>query len=160
MKGGSVTRNHEEFSAVPRAGSGLFSALQQPRKVLRGDVACFVHVRYVGEHHVRSTSHGKIVGYVEPECETLRARYCKPHDIVGARCDSDQRTMKPLYDKTSLTLADAPDVLTFAQVQVILGVGKATLSDLLASGEIRHRRAGKRILIPKTRVVAYLNGSD
>jgi excisionase family DNA binding protein len=68
--------------------------------------------------------------------------------------------MKEPDDRAPLTMADAPDVLTFAQVQSILGIGKATLSELLASGEIRHRRAGRRILIPKTRLVAYLNGSD
>jgi excisionase family DNA binding protein len=77
-----------------------------------------------------------------------------------ALCDRDLYPMKGPDDGAPLSLADAPDVLTFAQVQSILGVGKATLSELLSSGEIRHRRAGKRILIPKTRLVAYLNGSD
>ncbi len=43
----------------------------------------------------------------------------------------------------------------------LLGIGHNTARALIASGELHHRRVGRRILVPRTALEAYLDvGTD
>ncbi len=48
------------------------------------------------------------------------------------------------------------DVVTVKDIQNMLGVCKTTAYKLITSGEIQSLRVGKKFLIPKMAVIAYL----
>lgn len=59
-----------------------------------------------------------------------------------------------------LRLADAPDVLTVAETMRVLRCDRSTVYHLLDSKQIRiPPRVGRRYIIPKYAVEAYLTGS-
>ena len=53
-------------------------------------------------------------------------------------------------------LNNYPDVLTIADLTVILRRGRNTVYQLLQKGEIHSRRVGRKYLIPKKCVIDYL----
>lgn len=53
-----------------------------------------------------------------------------------------------------------PNIVTTAQLQKMLGVGRSTALKLLGSGEIRSIRIGNKYKIPKLNVIEYLNGKE
>lgn len=53
-----------------------------------------------------------------------------------------------------------PNIVTTAQLQKMLGVGRNTALKLLGSGEIRSIRIGNKYKIPKLNVIEYLNGKE
>ena len=58
--------------------------------------------------------------------------------------------------KPTLSLADAPDVLTPLDVRRILGISRNATYALLRSGRLHSVRVSRRILIPKQQLVAFL----
>lgn len=48
--------------------------------------------------------------------------------------------------------------LSKQEVSSTLGVSISYINALLASGELPHRKAGRRVLIPRAAVVAFLEG--
>lgn len=57
-------------------------------------------------------------------------------------------------------LLDYPDVLTFAQLCQILQIGRQTGYNLLHANKIKHRRVGKKYIIPKTGVIEFLHAFE
>lgn len=55
-----------------------------------------------------------------------------------------------------LRLADAPDVLTAVEVARVLRCDRDTVYDLIHTHQIKTKRYGRRIIIPKRSVEAYL----
>lgn len=55
---------------------------------------------------------------------------------------------------------DFPDCVTVPQLQTMLHIGKNTAYKLLETGEINHRRLGRKYLIPKICVIDYLLKSN
>ena len=51
-----------------------------------------------------------------------------------------------------------PDCLSVIQLQEMLNLGKNSAYKLLETGQIKHRRLGKKYLIPKIYVIEYLSG--
>ncbi len=51
------------------------------------------------------------------------------------------------------------DVVTVKDIQNMLGVCKTTAYKLVTSGEIQSLRVGKKFLIPKMAVIAYLTNA-
>ena len=58
----------------------------------------------------------------------------------------------------STKLEDYGEVLTPNEAKEVLSVGRNTIYKLLKLGEIKSLRIGKKILIPKTSIVEYING--
>ncbi|HTV73315.1 MAG TPA: helix-turn-helix domain-containing protein [Candidatus Acidoferrales bacterium] len=59
--------------------------------------------------------------------------------------------------KSSLSLADAPDVLSSTEVQHILGIGRNATYELLASGKLPSIRiTPRRIVVSKKALEAFL----
>lgn len=52
--------------------------------------------------------------------------------------------------------SDYPDVVSIAELQSMLHIGRNTAYDLLKSGTISSIRVGKRYIIPKTSVIDFL----
>lgn len=52
--------------------------------------------------------------------------------------------------------SDYPDVVSIAELQSMLRIGRNTAYDLLKSGAISSIRVGKRYIIPKTSVIDFL----
>ncbi len=48
-----------------------------------------------------------------------------------------------------MTLADAPEVLTVPEAAAILRVGRTTLFDAIARGEVPAIRVGRRVLVAR-----------
>jgi len=57
---------------------------------------------------------------------------------------------------TPQDIASAPDVLTIAQLQKLLNIGRSTAYRLVGSREIASIRIGRSIRIPKKYVVIFL----
>lgn len=49
------------------------------------------------------------------------------------------------------------DIVTVVDLQTMLGIGRNMAYDLLQSGAIYSKRCGKRYIIPKSAVIAYLS---
>lgn len=49
--------------------------------------------------------------------------------------------------------------LSLAQTAELTGLSLGSIRKLVASGELRHRRAGARVLIPRTAIEEYLEGA-
>ena len=45
-----------------------------------------------------------------------------------------------------------------AEVQAFLGIGKTLVYDLLATGRLRHVKAGRRTIVPAAALQAFLAG--
>ena len=54
---------------------------------------------------------------------------------------------------------DLPEVLSVADIQKFLGVGKVQAYDLVNSGSFHTVRVGKRILIPKEAFIKWFIGT-
>lgn len=52
--------------------------------------------------------------------------------------------------------SDYPDVVSIAELQSMLRIGRNTAYDLLKSGAISSIRVGKRYIIPKISVIDFL----
>lgn len=52
-----------------------------------------------------------------------------------------------------------PDVLTVADLQKALGIGRSTAYRLIREGHIRHLRIGDKIKIPRLSLVEYVKVS-
>ncbi len=57
-----------------------------------------------------------------------------------------------------MTLDDAPDVLTVAEAARLLRTGKNQAYELVRTGQLHGRRIGRGIRIPKSALVAFLEG--
>ena len=53
---------------------------------------------------------------------------------------------------------DYPDVITIDQLQKMLNIGRNSAYELLRNNIIKSVRVGKRYIIPKVYVIAYLFG--
>ena len=53
---------------------------------------------------------------------------------------------------------DYPDVVTIDQLQKMLNIGRNSVYELLKNNVIKSVRVGKRYIIPKVYVIAYLFG--
>ena len=53
---------------------------------------------------------------------------------------------------------DYPDVVTIEQLQKMLNIGRNSVYELLKNNVIKSVRVGKRYIIPKVYVIAYLFG--
>lgn len=53
--------------------------------------------------------------------------------------------------------SEYPDVITVEQLMEILHIGKNAAYSLLKSGEIRTIRIGRRYIIPKQSIIAYIS---
>ena len=58
-----------------------------------------------------------------------------------------------------MKMKDYPDVMNVAQLAEVLNIGRNSAYALLASGEIAHRKIGRKYLIPKRCVLDYLSGA-
>ena len=63
-----------------------------------------------------------------------------------------------------MSYADARNTATplaysLAQTAELIGLSLGLVRKLVASGELRHRKAGARTLIPRTAIEEYLEGS-
>lgn len=54
---------------------------------------------------------------------------------------------------------DYPDVVTVSEVQKMLRISRGTVMRLLQDEKIQHRTVGRRILISKEGVIAYLRSN-
>ena len=54
-------------------------------------------------------------------------------------------------------LADYPDVLNLDQLCTILQIGRKNGYKLLRDGDIKFRKVGRKYIIPKRNVVAYIH---
>lgn len=54
----------------------------------------------------------------------------------------------------------ASEVLTVAQVADLLGLGKNTVYDAAARGQIPHRRIGRRLIFSRSAVMEWLAGKE
>ncbi len=61
--------------------------------------------------------------------------------------------MKPKYR----SFDDLPITLRVEDLMPILGIGRNTAYELVRSGQIKSIRIGRKIRIPKTEVLAFLN---
>lgn len=52
--------------------------------------------------------------------------------------------------------SEYPDCLNVTQLRELLNIGKNAAYKLLETGQIKHRRLGKKYLIPKAYVIEYL----
>ena len=59
-----------------------------------------------------------------------------------------------------LALASAPDVLTVEEFAACARVGRNAAYELVATGRIAHAKIGRSIRIPKTAVIAFLEGRE
>lgn len=50
-----------------------------------------------------------------------------------------------------------PDILTPTQVEKILGIGRNSMYNLLKSNVIKSKKIGRKYLIPKIYLIAYVN---
>ena len=55
------------------------------------------------------------------------------------------------------SLKNYPDVMSVAQLAEALNIGRNSAYALMRSGEIAHRKIGRKYLIPKRCVLDYLN---
>ncbi|WP_236575984.1 helix-turn-helix domain-containing protein [Paenibacillus sp. USDA918EY] len=53
-----------------------------------------------------------------------------------------------------------PDVLTPTDIQQILRIGRNQTYDLIKSGQINYVKAGRKLLIPKSSFVNWLDGKE
>lgn len=44
-----------------------------------------------------------------------------------------------------------------AEAALLLGIGKTKTRELIASGELRSIRAGRRVLVPRSEIEAYIS---
>ena len=58
-----------------------------------------------------------------------------------------------------MKMKDYPDVMNVAQLTEVLNIGRNSAYALLTSGEIAHRKIGRKYLIPKRCVLDYLGGT-
>ena len=58
-----------------------------------------------------------------------------------------------------MTLDDAPDVLTVTEAAKLLRVGRNQAYELVRRGELHGRKIGRVVRIPKSALVAFLEGS-
>lgn len=56
--------------------------------------------------------------------------------------------------------ADTPDVLTVSETAYLMRVSAGVVYGLVNSGELPHRRAGRRILISRVRLKGWILGED
>ncbi len=56
-------------------------------------------------------------------------------------------------------LKDYPSVLSVADIQAILGIGRRQAYELVNSGSFHVARAGRRIMVSKTVFLQWLKGS-
>ena len=61
-----------------------------------------------------------------------------------------------LSKKSISNIKDYPDILTPNELAIILRIGKNATYALLHDDIIRHKRNGKKYLIPKKNVIDYL----
>ena len=61
-----------------------------------------------------------------------------------------QQGMIPMF-------SNYPDIVTVPQVMKMLGIGRNAVYKLLQANEIRHRRIGRRYIIPKQAVIEFIN---
>ncbi len=54
--------------------------------------------------------------------------------------------------------AATPLAYSLAQTAELTGLSLGLVRKLVASGELRHRKAGTRVLIPRTAIEEYLEG--
>jgi excisionase family DNA binding protein len=59
-----------------------------------------------------------------------------------------------------MTLEDAPDVLTVAETAQLLRVGRNQCYELVRRGELHGRRIGRTVRIPKSSLIAFLEGQS
>ena len=52
-----------------------------------------------------------------------------------------------------------PDVLTIDDLQSALGVGRSMAYRLIRSGDIHHLRIGRKIKVPRSALVAYIESA-
>lgn len=53
-------------------------------------------------------------------------------------------------------LKDYPDVLSISDLQHILGIGRNLAYRLITNNNIKHTRAGRKIIIPKIYIIEFL----
>jgi len=58
--------------------------------------------------------------------------------------------------ETYTLFEDYPDVMSVAQLQSALGVGRSKAYDLVTSSDIKSFRIGTAVRIPKTSVISYI----
>ncbi|MED1947200.1 MULTISPECIES: helix-turn-helix domain-containing protein [Brevibacillus] len=56
-------------------------------------------------------------------------------------------------------IKDFPSVLSVADIQEILGIGRRQAYELVNSGQFHVARAGRRIMVSKSIFMAWLKGS-
>jgi excisionase family DNA binding protein len=51
-----------------------------------------------------------------------------------------------------------PDIVTVEQIAHMLGIGKASAYELLQKNQIQYVRVGKKYIVPKNAVIAFVSG--
>jgi len=51
-----------------------------------------------------------------------------------------------------------PDIITISDLMTMLNIGKSTAYSLLQSGKIHHVKVGRKYVIPKQSVIAFVAG--
>ena len=54
--------------------------------------------------------------------------------------------------------ADYPDIVSVEQTARMLGIGKSSAYALLQNNQIRHVKVGRKYIIPKQAVIAFVSG--
>lgn len=62
-----------------------------------------------------------------------------------------------MSDNYNEIFKDYPDVLSIAQLQEMLHIGRNTAYGILKDGTIKSVKLGKRYIIPKTGVIDFIN---
>lgn len=58
------------------------------------------------------------------------------------------------------TLDQYGDVMNIAELTELLGVGRNNAYGLIKHGDIRHIRVGRRVIIPKSAVIDFLESAS
>lgn len=90
------------------------------------------------------------------ESEKLHPFYCI-EGSSGTLGASRYAAYSSAHDRSDATmLADYPDVLTVDQLMEILHIGRNAAYGLLNRGDVKTLRIGRRYIIPKQSIVAYI----
>ena len=55
-----------------------------------------------------------------------------------------------------MSFENYPDIITVSQLAKMLNIGKSSAYALLQNGKIHHVKVGKKYIIPKTAVLAFI----
>ena len=69
--------------------------------------------------------------------------------------------MRKVGDKMNNNIFSSyPDVVTPNDLQIMLGIGRNAVYDILKNGLIKTIRVGKKYIIPKENVIKFLTAAD